>query len=151
LIRRTGIHATRARGAGLEADSPHRSLRHVCIEPARQHVIPGLRYRDAQAAIDWLCKAFGFVQQAVHEDEHGRLEHAQLTWGNGMIMLSEVRVNDFGRHIAQPDEIGGRETQCACVIVDHYAEKAYGGAGCSCRDPERHLWHFGSYDPWRPE
>ena len=34
------------------------------------------------------------------------------------------------------------------VIVDEYAEKDYGGAGYSCRDPEGHLWYFGSYDPW---
>ena len=131
-------------------------------------IIPCLRYRDAHAAIDWLCKAFGFTKNAVYENEHGGVEHAQLTWGNGMVMLGEVRDNEFGRHIAQPDEIGGRETQCACVIVanckshyqqaraagavivDDYAEKEYGGAGYSCHDPEGHLWYFGSYDPWQP-
>lgn len=131
-------------------------------------IIPCLRYRDAHAAIDWLCKAFGFTKNAVYENEQGGVEHAQLTWGNGMVMLGEVRDNEFGRHIAQPDEIGGRETQCACVIVanckshcqqaraagavivDDYAEKEYGGAGYSCHDPEGHLWYFGSYDPWQP-
>ncbi len=131
-------------------------------------IIPCLRYRDAHAAIDWLCRAFGFVRNAVHENDQGRVEHAQLIWGNGMVMLGEVRDNDFGRHIAQPDEIGGRETQCPCVIVsdckahyrqavaagativDDYSEMDYGGAGYSCRDPEGHLWYFGSYDPWQP-
>jgi uncharacterized glyoxalase superfamily protein PhnB len=132
-------------------------------------IIPCLRYRDAHAAIDWLCKAFGFTKHAVYENEQGGVEHAQMTYGPGMIMLGEVRDNDFGRHIVQPDEIGGRETQCACVIVvdckshyqqaksagavivDDYAEKDYGGAGYSCHDPEGHLWYFGSYDPWQPE
>jgi uncharacterized glyoxalase superfamily protein PhnB len=33
-------------------------------------------------------------------------------------------------------------------IVDEYAEKEYGGAGYAARDPEGHLWYFGSYDPW---
>jgi uncharacterized glyoxalase superfamily protein PhnB len=91
----------------------------------------------------------------------------RLTYGNGMIMLGEVRDDEFGRRIAQPDDIGGRETQCACVtvvdckahyqqalaggaeIVDEYAKKDYGGAGYSCRDPEGHVWYFGSYDPWK--
>ena len=132
-------------------------------------IIPCLRYRDAHAAIEWLCKAFDFTKHAVYENEHGGVEHAQLTYGHGMIMLGEVRDNAFGQHIAQPDEIGGRETQCACVtvlnckshyqqakaagavIVDDYAEKEYGGAGYSCHDPEGHLWYFGSYDPWQPE
>ena len=137
--------------------------------PHGSTIIPCLRYRDAHAAIEWLCRAFGFEKQAVYENEDGGVEHAQLTFGSGMVMLGEVRDNEFGRHIAQPDEIGGRETQCACVIVsnckshyqqakaagalivDDYAEKDYGGAGYSCRDPEGHLWSFGSYDPWRTE
>lgn len=137
--------------------------------PHGSTIIPCLRYRDAHAAIEWLCKAFGFEKQAVYENEDGGVEHAQLTFGHGMVMLGEVRDNEFGRHIAQPDEIGGRETQCACVtvsnckshyqqakaagavIVDDYAEKDYGGAGYSCHDPEGHLWYFGSYDPWQPE
>ena len=136
--------------------------------PRGSTIIPCLRYRDARAAIEWLCKAFGFEKQAVYENEDGGVEHAQLTFGSGMVMLGEVRDNEFGRHIAQPDEIGGRETQCACVIgsnckshdqqakaagaviVDDYAEKDYGGAGYSCHDPEGHLWYFGSYDPWQP-
>jgi len=83
-----------------------------------------------------------------------------------MLMLGSVTDNDFGRRMVQPDQVDGRETQCACVIVkdckahyeqakaagatiiDDYAEKEYGGAGYSCRDPEGHLWWFGSYDPW---
>jgi uncharacterized glyoxalase superfamily protein PhnB len=132
-------------------------------------IIPCLRYRDAHAAIDWLCEAFGFSRNAVHENENGGVEHAQLTYGNGMVMLGEVRDNAFGKHIVQPDEVGGRETQCACItvtdckshyekavaagadIVDDYAEMDYGGAGYSCRDPEGHLWYFGSYDPWQAD
>ena len=131
--------------------------------------IPCLRYHDAHAAIEWLCKAFGFTKNAVYENEQGGVEHAQLVYGDGMIMLGEVRDTDFGRQIAQPDQIGDRETQCpyvivvnckshyqqakdaGAVIVDEYAEKDYGGAGYSCRDPQGHLWHFGSYDPWQPE
>lgn len=129
-------------------------------------IIPCLRYRDAHAAIDWLCKAFGFHQQAVYEDDQGGVAHAQLTYGNGMLMLGSVNDNEFGRRMVQPDQVDGRETQCPCVIVkdckahyeqakaagatiiDEYAEKEYGGAGYSCRDLEGHLWWFGSYDPW---
>jgi uncharacterized glyoxalase superfamily protein PhnB len=129
-------------------------------------IIPGLRYRNAHAAIDWLCKAFGFEKHAVYEDDQGRVMHAQLVYGAGMVMLGDVRPEGFGTHMAQPDEIQGRETQCAYVtvadckahyerakaagatIIDDYAEKDYGGAGYSCRDLEGHLWSFGSYNPW---
>ncbi|MGA9343365.1 MAG: VOC family protein [Rhodanobacteraceae bacterium] len=132
-------------------------------------IIPCLRYRDAKAAIEWLCKAFGFDRNAAYEDDDGNVMHAQLTFGNGMIMLGTASDNEFGQHMAQPDEVGGRETQCPCVIVAdceaHYARaksagaeivdeletKDYGGTGYSCRDPEGHLWYFGSYDPWVAE
>ncbi|NID16429.1 VOC family protein [Luteibacter yeojuensis] len=132
-------------------------------------IIPCLRYTHALEAIDFLCTAFGFERQAVYTnaEDPGIVDHAQLTYGGGMIMLGSVRDDTaFSRHMVQPDEVGGRETQCACVIVkdvrahydkarnagativDEYEEKEYGGAGYSARDPQGHLWYFGSYDPW---
>ena len=132
-------------------------------------IIPSLRYRDALAAIEWLCRAFGFAKHAVYADGD-IVQHAQLTFGNGMIMLSSVdNASEWSRRIAQPDEIGGRETQVCCIvvadcdahharavaagatIVDPLETKEYGGKGYSCRDPEGHLWWFGSYDPWKAE
>lgn len=129
-------------------------------------VIPSLRYRNAPAMIDWLCKAFGFEKHAVYADGN-TVHHAQLTFGHGMVMLGSVENGSaFGQRIAQPDEIGGRETQtCYVVVADcaaHYAQaksagaeivgaleaRDYGGSGYSARDPEGHLWSFGDYDPW---
>jgi uncharacterized glyoxalase superfamily protein PhnB len=129
-------------------------------------VIPVMRYRDAPAAIEWLGKAFGFEKHLVVPGENGTIEHAQLTFGNGMIMLGSARDDEFGRLVKPPQEIGGAGTQSAYVIVDdvdaHYArakaagaeiikeveDQSYGGRLYSCRDPEGHLWSFGSYDPW---
>ncbi|HLI17275.1 MAG TPA: VOC family protein [Rhodanobacteraceae bacterium] len=129
-------------------------------------VIPSLRYRDALAMIDWLCKAFGFDKHAVYADGHV-VHHAQLTFGRGMIMLGSVENGSpWSQRMVQPDEIGGRETQACYVvvadcaahyerakgagaqIVDELATKDYGGSGYSARDPEGHLWSFGDYDPW---
>jgi uncharacterized glyoxalase superfamily protein PhnB len=130
-------------------------------------IIPALRYRDALAAIDWLCRAFGFEKNAVYA-EGDTVLHAQLTFGNGMVMLGSAdNASEWGRHMAQPDEVGMRETQSACVIVRdadaHYAQakaagarividiadQGYGGRGYACRDIEGHLWWFGTYDPWK--
>jgi uncharacterized glyoxalase superfamily protein PhnB len=133
---------------------------------ARATVIPCLRYRDAPAAIEWLCKAFGFEKHLVVPNEDGTIAHAQLSFGNGMIMLGSALDTEFGRLMKQPDEIGGAETQCAYIVVPDpdlvharavaagaeivmaLKDEDYGGRGFSCRDPERHLWAFGSYDPW---
>jgi uncharacterized glyoxalase superfamily protein PhnB len=129
-------------------------------------IIPCLRYRDALTMIEWLCGAFGFQKHAVYADGT-TVHHAQLSFGNGMIMLGSAdNTSPWSDRVVQPDEIGGRETQSPCVIVSdadsHYTQaksagaiivdeisnRDYGGRGYSCRDPEGHLWHFGSYDPW---
>ena len=131
-------------------------------------IIPCLRYRDAPAAIAWLCDAFGFQKKVVYA-EGDTVHHAQLTFGNGMVMLGSTDPgSDWGRQIVQPEQIDLRETQSPCVIVTdadaHYArakaagavivmpiaDQDYGGRGYACRDPEGHLWWFGSYDPWQP-
>lgn len=129
-------------------------------------VIPALRYRNAPAAIEWLCDNLGFAKQLVVPDEQGGIAHAQLSFGNGMIMLGSVRDTEFSKFMKQPDEIGGAETQSSYLIVDdadvvyekvkaaggeialEIKDEDYGGRGFSCRDLERHLWTVGTYDPW---
>ena len=133
-------------------------------------IIPVLRYRDAPAAIEWLCQAFGFERHLVVPNDDGTIAHAQLSFGNGMIMLGSVRKNEteFGSLMKQPDEVGGGQTQSLYVVVADadaaYArakaggakitmeirDEDYGGRGFSCFDVEGHLWSFGSYDPWSP-
>jgi uncharacterized glyoxalase superfamily protein PhnB len=83
----------------------------------RATVIPCLRYRDAQAAIEWLCRAFGFEKHLVVPGEGGTIAHAELSFGNGMIMLGSVKKSEFDRLMKQPDEIGDAETQTPYVIV----------------------------------
>ena len=131
-------------------------------------IIPVLRYRDAPAAIEWLCQAFGFERHLVVPNDDGTVAHAQLSFGHGMIMLGSVlkEETEFGSLMKQPDEVGGGQTQSTyVVVVDADAaytrakaggakmameirDEAYGGRGFSCFDVEGHLWSFGSYDPW---
>lgn len=131
-------------------------------------IIPCLRYRNAPAAIEWLCRAFGFEKHAVYQDGD-IVHHAQLTYGPGMIMLGSVDPStegEWSKRIVQPDEIGGRETQACSVVVsdadEHYAraraagadivvelaDQDYGGRAYTCRDIEGRLWWFGTYNPW---
>lgn len=130
-------------------------------------IIPGMRYRDAVHMIEWLQKAFGFEKQAVYMGDNGTVAHAQLTFGTGMIMLGSVENgSSASKTMVQPDEIGGRETQAANIIVADcdpiYASAkaagavmlqdlevmSYGGKAFTCRDPEGHIWWIGEYDPW---
>ena len=129
-------------------------------------IVPSLRYRDAPAAVEWLSEAFGFEKHLVVPGEDGTIAHAQLVFGNGMIMLGSARDDDFGR-LQQPlDAPDSSVSQSAYVIVNdvdaHHArasaagarvvmppeDQDYGGRLYACRDPEGNLWNFGSYDPW---
>jgi uncharacterized glyoxalase superfamily protein PhnB len=117
--------------------------------------------------IEWLVKTFGFEKQAVYADQNGIVMHAQLSFGNGMVMVGSVNNGaPSSKLLKQPDEIGGVETQTPYLVVSDidglYArakaagakmlmdleEKDYGGKAFSCSDPEGHVWHLGTYDPW---
>lgn len=52
-----------------------------------QGVVPMLAYADGPAAIEWLCRVFGFVEQRRIEDA-GRVSHAELDTGHGIVMLA---------------------------------------------------------------
>jgi len=131
----------------------------------RATVIPCLRYRDAPAAIEWLCSTFGFEKQLVVPNEDGTIAHAQLGYGNGMIMLGSVFDTEFGRLMKQPsasdktvtqsaylvvndaDLVYGRALEAGAQIVLDIKDEDYGGRGFTCRDPEGHIWSIGTYDP----
>lgn len=54
-------------------------------KPTTATMISCMSYRDADAAIGWLCRAFGFKEHAVYGD--GKVVHAELSFANGMIMV----------------------------------------------------------------
>ena len=139
--------------------------------PVRPAIIPTLRYRDAPAAIDFLCDAFGFERHGVHADpaDPSIIVHAQLVRDGNMIMLSSVRESDYSSRapmvtVAEAggntqalsgvlDDVDGHAARARAAGADIFMEPAdqdYGGRLYACRDPEGHVWSFGSYDPWAP-
>jgi uncharacterized glyoxalase superfamily protein PhnB len=132
-------------------------------------IMPTLRYRDAAAAIDWLCKVFGFEKRAVYPGPNGTIGHAELTLGGGMIMLGSVKDDEYGRGFKTPDELGGMETRSSYVVVEDadavYARAQaaggkilrpiqntdYGSREFSVKDPEGNSWSVGTYDPWKTQ
>ncbi|RBA24506.1 VOC family protein [Herminiimonas fonticola] len=139
----------------------------MSLEETKSSIIPCLRYRDAPAAIEWLCTNFGFEKHAIYPNPDGSIAHAQLTLGSGMIMIGSVgSEGEWGKFIKQPDQIGGAETQSSYLVVkdaDAVYERVkaagakividikfedYGGRGFSCLDLEGRLWSIGTYDPW---
>jgi uncharacterized glyoxalase superfamily protein PhnB len=133
---------------------------------AGPRLLPVMQYRDLGRAIAWLGSAFGFEEHHVVRAEDGSVQYAVVRYANALIMLGPVRGAELNGFMKQPDETGGAETQSCYLVVEdadaHYArakaagaaivfelkEYDYGGRGYSCRDPEGHIWTFGTYDPW---
>lgn len=135
------------------------------MQNADTGMISCLGYQDPNAAVEWLCRAFGFREHAVYKDESGQVMHAELSFGNGMVMLGGMK-GSLGAYMGVPADANGLCTQVVYIIVEdadaHYTrakaagaeivtelkDEDYGGRDYSCRDPEGHIWSFGTYNPW---
>lgn len=129
------------------------------------NLMPLMRYRDLAEAMGWLEQAFGFEKQIAVSDSEGAIIYGQMTYRGSLMMMGAVRDTDLDKLMRQPDEVGGVETQSCYLVVDdadaHYARAREAGAevvlelksdglgrrGYSCRDPEGHIWNFGTYNP----
>ena len=125
------------------------------------NIYPSLCYDDAAAAIEWLCKAFGFTKRMVVPGPNGTIAHSELSYGPGVIMVGSPH-NE--RQWLSPRSLGG-VNQGLCVYVEdpdaHYAraessgatiirelrDEEYGSRGYMAKDIEGHQWYFGNYRP----
>lgn len=140
----------------------------MITEPDALQLVPCFRYRDSRAAIAFLKSAFGFSEQLIVEDGTGAVEHAQLTLGPTMVMIGSEKDDDLDFRSAEtlggnsqtvyaivPDDgmvdaIHDRARAAGATIVRGPESPDYGGRMVVVRDPEGHVWTFGSYNPWSP-
>jgi len=126
--------------------------------------VPLLRYADAEAAIDWLCEAFGFAVFLKVPGENRRIEHARLTLEANLVMLASIG-RPSEEYFKLPNQVGGVTQGLILVVKDpkqiytravaagaridaELAESEFGGTMFACQDIESHRWVFGSQDPW---
>ncbi|WP_030676003.1 VOC family protein [Streptomyces rimosus] len=125
---------------------------------------PTLHYRDAKAAIKQLTEAFGFTRSALYESEDGTVLHAELAFGNGVVMLGskgiggpyEEALGDGGpigvyTTVADPDAHHRRAERAGVEIVLPLTDQDYGSREYTARDLEGNLWTFGTYAPALPQ
>jgi len=118
--------------------------------------------------IDWLCDAFGFEVRLKVEGDGGRIEHSELTYGEGLIMVGQERDDErskkWGVKFLSPLDAGGN-TQNMMVFVDDvdahcaharksgariidepsvhdYGEDYWTDRSYGAVDPEGHMWWF---------
>lgn len=127
--------------------------------PEPPTIFAEVRYRDARTAIALLRDVFGFEERLVVEGDDGGVVHAELTYGNGLVMLGSA------------DEVQGLDTPvtgaaCLCVVVDDpdwlhdrvvaagvevtmaLQDTSYGARSFAARDHEGNHWVFSDYQPF---
>ena len=95
---------------------------------------PTLTYDDALAAIEWLCRAFGFTKQFVVPGEGTRVEHSELSLGTGVVMVGSPMSED--RRVS-PRGLAGSAHALSVYVPDpdaHHPPWAPGRSRLQCRD-----------------
>ena len=59
---------------------------------------------------------------------------------NGVPVVLSLRVEDPDAHFARAKAAGA-------VVVRELQDEPYGSRGYMVKDPEEHLWYFGTYHP----
>ncbi len=127
------------------------------------NIIPALRYRDADAGLQFLKSAFGAEPREVHRDDDGVIRHAVVGLGDGLVMVGQAAEDGWlggepARPLAStvslyvvvddPDVHHERAVAAGATIVRPLEDMEYGSREYSVRDPEGNLWSFGTYDPY---
>ena len=125
-------------------------------------------YKDAAAAIDWLCRAFGFEVRLKVEGDNGEIQHSELVYGEGVIMPAQEAAGateSYRTKGRSPQSLGGQFTQSLVIQVDDadahcarsraagatifmdpaihdYGEDYWADKSYGAVDLEGHLWWF---------
>lgn len=125
--------------------------------PRRQTFIPSVIYKDQRAALKWLEAAFGFEVSELLTDSEGKIAHAEMSYGDGVVMIG----SEWFDWTKSPIAVGGMNTQrlhvrverdidahCAraraagAVIFAEPADQFYGDRTYIAVDLDGHHWSF---------
>jgi uncharacterized glyoxalase superfamily protein PhnB len=117
-------------------------------------VVPYLLYEDADTAMDWLIRVFGFTERVRDRNSDGTVRHGELLLDNGGVIM----MGSSGAGFRGPARLG-EVTQLQCVTITdflaHHERAQAAGAEVSevsiragrarsytVDDPEGHRWYF---------
>lgn len=137
------------------------------VSSIRRGAIPMLAYADGVAALDWLTRAFGFIEKERMLDDAGALMHGEMAVpGGGTLMLATPSPHYEGPRRHREHCVRSRQWQQVPWVVDgvlvyvddvqaHHERARQAGAlilspledGIDGRryraeDPEGHRWMF---------
>ena len=118
-----------------------------------QRIIPYLTYRDAPAALEYLCKSFGFEERFRLPGPDGTLMHAEIGYQDNIVMLattpgggaaddSAARPCLIVCYVDDVDAHHDRAKAAGAKIVAPPEDQFYGDRTYRATDPEGHSWFF---------
>lgn len=114
------------------------------VELEHQRIVPYLTYADAPAAIEWLCRVFGFEEVRRMEVGDGRIGHAALRFQGEQVMLASS-FEEAGTK--SPRELPALHQQITVYLDDvdaHFAHVQAQGAEI-LSEPEDQFWGDRTY------
>jgi uncharacterized glyoxalase superfamily protein PhnB len=118
-----------------------------------QTVFPCITFRDAHASIDWLERALGAERVAVHEDEQGRINHAEVRIGESIVMCGDERAGSRATpsgasvvYVVVPDADAAYErARAGGADVSAPVDQDYGSRDITVTDLDGNRWSLGTY------
>ena len=118
-----------------------------------QTIFPCLTFKDAKASLDWLERALGAERLAVHEDDEGRVQHAEIRIGSSTIMCGDERAGSKATppgvsviYVVVDDADAAYErARAAGAQATAPADQDYGSRDLTVTDPDGNRWSLGTY------
>jgi PhnB protein len=118
-------------------------------------ITPYLLYRDADAALIFLAKAFGFRRDGQPmKGPDGRVNHAAMRLGKDLIMFGSpgldyknpkdlgARTQSLYVEVDDADKMFARALKAGATPLEQPNDTFYGARRCAVEDPEGHHWFF---------
>ncbi len=105
--------------------------------PGTQRIIPYLAYRDAPRAIEFLTRAFGFVERFRYPMPDGRLGHVEMSYEGNVLMFA----SEFEAFAQSPLSQPSVTAQIFCYVDDadaHFARARDAGATIASEPANEH-------------
>ena len=129
----------------------------------RQRIVPYLYYEDGPAALEFLCKAFGFEERLAVKRGDGSLMHGEVGYQGNVVALG-TPLDESGKPKKSLRGLADRPSSVMCTVDDidaHFArareagaaierpleDQSYGARTYTAVDPEGHVWHFTMPNP----
>ena len=127
------------------------------IPAGYETVTPYLIVHDAAAAIDYYTKAFGAVELMRFPDKDGRIHHAEIRIGRGVVMLADEVDGHKGPrslggtpvslmfYVDDVDAVHARAVAAGGKVTRPVADQFYGDRSGGITDPFGHTWWISTH------